>query len=250
MIRGYFYPAKETNAQTLLFTQGFMDSGDIWDLGKTLSENNINVFSFDFRGCFESEGEQGLMNSQEDIGAALTFLASAEMVKKYKIDTANIILGGYSYGGHMSMLYALYHPEIKRVISISGGDLGIVADLMNANPQMRKGYSNFFQTLKKPDGPVDFLYDDPIEELIKNRNYFSILDQTGKLANVDIFLAGGTDDGVVSLENYVLPLYRRIKKNEGQKITTKIYQDGHSYQNCNEQLIRDILEWLIRSLNE
>ena len=81
-------------------------------------------------------------------------------------------LGGYSYGGHMSMIYAINHQEIKRVISISGGDLGIFGDLVKSNPNLRKGYSDFFQTIKKPDGPVDFEFDDPIQELIDNQEYF------------------------------------------------------------------------------
>ena len=48
---GYFYLSEQSDSPTLLFTQGFMDSGDIWGIGETLSNNGINVFLFDFRGC-------------------------------------------------------------------------------------------------------------------------------------------------------------------------------------------------------
>lgn len=189
-----------------------LETGDIWNIGKTLSKNGINVFMFDFRGCFNSEGKQGLMNSHEDIGAALTFLKSTEIVKKYNLDSTNIIVGGYSFGGHMSMLFAINHPEIKRVISVSGGDRGIFGDLVKSNANLRKGYSDFFQSIRKPNGPVEIQYEDPIQELIDNQEYFYILKQTDRLTNVDIFLTGGLDDEVVSLEDYVLPQYRNLKK--------------------------------------
>lgn len=221
-----------------------MNTGDIWSIGKTLSEKGINVFMFDFRGCFKSEGKHSLMNSQEDIGSAITFLKSKLMIEKFNIDTTKIILGGYSYGGHMSMLYAIYHPEIKRVISISGGDLGIVADLFERNPDLKKGYLEFFQSIKKPKGPVDFLYKDPTEELMENREYFYILTKIDKLANADVLLIGGTDDSTVRLEEHMLPLYRALKKNKEQKIRFIIYQTDHSYKNVKKDLVNDVENWI------
>lgn len=243
-LRGYFYASKKSDSPKLLFTQGFMDSGDIWSIGKTLSNNGINIFQFDFRGCHNSEGKQGLVNSQEDIEAALDFLMSNEMKEKYDIDASKIILGGYSYGGHMSMIYAINHQEIKRVISISGGDLGIFGDLVKSNPNLRKGYSDFFQTIKKPDGPVDFEFDDPIQELIDNQEYFYILKQVDSLSNVDVFLTGGLDDNVVNIEDYILPLYRALKKNKSVKVECNVYQSGHSYKGVSDKLLTDIENWI------
>lgn len=241
---GYFYSSSGPGSPTLLFTQGFMETGDIWNIGKTLSENGINVFMFDFRGCFGSEGKQSLMHSQEDIESALSFLRTESTIRKFDIDTSNIIIGGYSYGGHMSMLYAIYHPDIKRVISISGGDLGILGDLMKSNPDLRKGYSEYFQSIKKPKGPVDFQYTDPTRDLIDNQEYFYILKKTKYLTNTDVFMTGGLDDNTVSLEQMVLPLYRNLKKNKGQKVTCKIYQTGHSYNAVSENLLHDTVSWI------
>lgn len=241
---GYFYKSKLPKSPTLLFTKGFMDSGDLWGIGATLSKNGINVFQFDFRGCHKSEGKQGLMNSQEDINAALTFLKSSEMIERYDIDSTNLIIGGYSYGGHMSMLFAINHPFVKRVISISGGDLGIFGDLVKSNANLRKDYSDFFQSIKKPDGPVDFKFDDPIQELLDNHEYFYILKHSGRLSNVDIFLTGGLDDNVVSIEDYVLPQYRSLKNNKTLQIECKFYSTTHSYKGASDELLQDIEIWI------
>lgn len=243
-IQSYFYNSNKINSPTLIFTQGFFENGDIWEIGKVLSQNGINVFSFDFRGCFNSEGRQGLLNSQEDIQSALSFLKSREMIDKYNIDTTKITIGGYSFGGHMSLLYAIYHPEVKSVISVSGGDLGIFADLVKENEKLKKGYADFFNSIKKPSGPVSFVFDNPLEELLQNQDYFHILNQIENLSNINLLLTGGIDDSVVDLENYVLPLYRKIKKNKSVNVKCLVYETGHSYKNVSDILIQDIIKWL------
>jgi pimeloyl-ACP methyl ester carboxylesterase len=199
-------------------------TGDIWGLGKALSARGINVFMFDFRGCFESEGKQGLMNSQEDIEAALRFLGSDEMAGKYRVDPSRIVVGGYSYGGHMSMLYAAHHPEVPRVMSISGGDLGALARIIRTDPDVRKGYADIFQSLRKPRGPVEFEYEHPLDELLDNEAFFSIRTQAAKLSGTDILMTGGLDDQVVSMEDHLLPLYRALERNRGQKLRFIVYQ--------------------------
>jgi pimeloyl-ACP methyl ester carboxylesterase len=244
-VTGCFYAANSPHPHTLLFTQGFMATGDLWGIGKTLSSQGINVFMFDFRGCFRSEGRQGLINSQEDIGAALAFLSSDVTAGKYRIDRSGIVVGGYSYGGHMSMVYAIHHPEIKRIISISGGDLGILAKSARTDPDVRKGYSDFFASIRRPKGPVDFAYQDPFEELLENQGFFSILDQAEELSDRDILMTGGLDDEVVSMETHLLPLYRKLKKDNGQRIRFIVYQTDHSYRNVSDRLIQDVSAWIL-----
>ena len=241
---GYFYSVNLPGSPTLIFTQGFMGTGDIWGIGKTLSSQGINVFMFDFRGCFESEGKQGLMHSQADIGAALSFIRSGGISTKYKIDPTKIILGGYSFGGHMSMLYAIHHPGINRVISISGGDLGILAEQARTHPDIRNDYTGFFQSIRRPKGPVDFKYDDPMKELLDNQAFFSICDQSERLSGTDILMTGGLDDQVVSMEEYLLPLYRKLKKNKGQNLQFIVYQTNHSYKNVSDELLKDMSNWI------
>lgn len=243
-VQGYFYNSNIPKAPILIFTQGFFENEDIWNIGSTLAANGINLFAFDFRGCFDSEGEQGLINSQKDIEAAILFIKSKEMMTKYEIDTTNIIVGGYSYGGHMSLLYAVNHPQIKRVISVSGGDLGIFADIVKSNEKLKKGYSDFFQSIKKPNGPVEFAYENPIDELLQNQEYFYILHQINKLSGIDILMTGGLDDSVVDMEHYILPLYRELKKIKSVSLKTLIYQTNHSYKNVRDVLLDDIISWI------
>ncbi|MEY8019310.1 alpha/beta hydrolase family protein [Muriicola sp. SD30] len=246
-IRGYFYKSGTPASPTLIFSQGFMETGDIWNIGKTLSAKGINVFTFDFRGCFESGGKQSLSNSLEDIGAALSFIKSDDLAAKYPLDTTRLVVGGYSFGGHMSMIQAVNDPSIKRVISISGGDLGIFAQQLDASQDLQIAYSGYFREIEKPDGPVDFEFEVPIKELLLNREHFDIYNQSAKLADVDILMVGGLDDSTVSMEDHILPLYRQLKKNKSQNIRCLIYQTNHSYKNVSGQLMHDLYDWIMYS---
>lgn len=244
-VQGFFYNSNIPKAPTLIFMQAFSETGDIWNIGTTLAQNGINVFMFDFRGCFKSGGMLGLMNSQQDISAALEFLYSKEIIRNYNIDTSNIILGGYSYGGHMSMLYAVYHSEVNKVISISGGDLGILVDILKADTSLFNGYSDFFESIKKPEGPVKFEYDKPLNELMENQDYFYILKHIQGLKNTNVFMSGGLDDQTVSLEKMVLPLYRALMKNN-VKVKCNVYQTDHSYSNVRSKILYDMINWIKR----
>ena len=64
------------------------------------------------------------------------------------------------------------------------------------------------------------------------------------LSNVGIFLTGGLDDNVVSMEDYVLPLYRKLKNNKSLKVECKVFQTGHSYKGVSEELLIDIENWI------
>ncbi|MCA9748611.1 MAG: alpha/beta fold hydrolase [Romboutsia sp.] len=244
ILTGYFFSSEIDYSPTLIFLQGFMETGDIWNLGKTLSNNGINVFMFDFRGCFGSTGKQGLLNSQKDIDGAFNFLKSKEFSNLYKIDSSNIILGGYSYGGHMAMLYSIYHSKIKRIISIAGGDLGIFASLLIERPELWNSYFNFFNSIKKPIGPVEFVYDNPIDELLENQSYFSICNNATFLQRTDILLIAGLDDQTVLLEKQIIPIYRELKKNKHQKVKIIIYETDHSFKDVSNRMMEELKNWI------
>jgi dienelactone hydrolase len=126
LLKGKFYVAEGTGLlPTVLLLQGFPgNETDVIGVGKILAESGINALTFNYSGTFKSQGKTSLDNSLLDTKAALDFLKNGENIKKYKIDTASIILGGYSYGGGMAMTFAIKHPGIRTVFSIAGVDWG------------------------------------------------------------------------------------------------------------------------------
>lgn len=90
-------------------------------LAEGLSAAGFAVFTFDYRGLGESEGDEGRIVPQEqcfDIRNAITYFSSLE-----EIDSERIGIYGTSFGGGNAILAAAQDQRIKCVVSsVSYGD--------------------------------------------------------------------------------------------------------------------------------
>lgn len=246
-LHGYFFKSlRETKSPTVLFLQGLPgEIGDELELGKHLSPAGINFFTFNYSGIFGSGGKHSLANTLKDIDSTLAFLTSDRMVKEYQIDTSAIILGGYSFGGGMALTYLQHHPSLPRVFSIAGTDHGQFAHEVTTDSTYMKTMVNYFDKyLKAPSGPIRFVHENPIDELLENPGFYHVKLLAAKLFGVDVLLIGALDDRNVTMENHLLPLYRELKKNNGQEISFRIYQTNHSFRNVLSELSQDIIQWV------
>lgn len=248
-LSGYYYSAGGSESKPIIvFCQGLPgEVGDELGLGKSLSAAGYHFITFNYSGIYGSEGSQGLANAQKDIAAILSFIKNPRVVEKFNLDSTRIILGGYSFGGGMALTYAQHHTGINKVFSIAGTDHGVFAEEISADTTyMRQMQAYFEKYLKQPYGPVRFAFDDPIAELLQDPDYYHNNKHAQQLANVDVLLIGAADDGNVTLENHVLPLYRQLKKNRQQKVTLRIYQTDHSFGNVLDILAKDVSDWIGR----
>ena len=111
----FYNVSGEDKYPTLILLHGYPGGqGDQFSLGKKLSLLEINVLVFNFQGTWSSEGIFSFESSMEDIGAAIRFLNNKKNIEIFNIDTSNIIVAGYSFGGAMTLTAAIYNPEIKR----------------------------------------------------------------------------------------------------------------------------------------
>ncbi len=123
------------------------------------------------------------------------------------------MLGGWSYGGGIGLIYAVNHPEVAHVFSIAGTDHGEFAREYQRNKTVAELVDKEFDELKHPNGPVRFVDDLAIKnELIPNLDLYDLLRNTAELAERDVLLMGGWDDYETIIEDHVLPCYRRLKE--------------------------------------
>ena len=242
-VKGYFFSSGQANAPTLFFTHGFTDSGNKWKIGTALSSSGINVFIIDFRGCYESEGKYSLFNAQKDIHEGLVYLKSSRVRNKYQIDTVNIILGGYSFGGGMVLTYALHHPNVEKVFTIAGLDVGRFSDELTQDYYLANMYAAIFDTVKKPFGPIDFKYEEPLMELFNDAEYFKVMDAEVKMQASKILLIAGREDKTVDYYQHSIPLYKHLKKSDSA-VNLNVYSSGHSFEKVSNQVLTDIISWI------
>ncbi len=75
------------------------------------------VFAYDHTGCMESDGENtgGLAQSLCDLNDALNYLKSNP-----EINTDNISVVGHSWGGYSTLNIPALHPDIEKIVVLSG----------------------------------------------------------------------------------------------------------------------------------
>ncbi len=240
----FFYSSGKINSPTLFFIHGFMDSGDKWNIGSELSKAGINVFIIDHRGCYLSEGKYSMMNAQQDIDWGIRFLNSNTIRQKYHMNSESTILGGYSFGGGMALTYAKHHPEIKRVITIAGPDIGKLHQEFQQDSYAKSMFEAILETTSKPYGPIQYAYKHPLLEFAQKEDYFKIIGSSTTIKGIDILMIGAKNDQTVNLHHHTLPLYSYLKPyNEAH---LKIYDDGHSFHKVKKELVDEIIYWIIK----
>jgi len=251
LLNGKFYiPEGRGSFPTVILLKGFYDpQDDVLGVGKILSEAGFASLTFEYSGTDKSQGEFSFKNTQKDIQAAFEFIHQRENIRKYKIDTTRIQLGGLSYGGGMALTYAADHPEINSVFSIAGTDHGeFIREYMN-NQNMRQWFDKWFEGFAAPKGPVRIVNGFSMKAIVEIgiKNYLPTLDLRSSaplLAEKNILLIGGWDDTWISFEDHLLPLYRALKNENAEKVKITAVQDNHSFRNSGAELAQIIIDWL------
>ncbi len=222
---------------------------DVFGIGAKLQAAGILTLTFSYSGTYKSEGEYSMEYTVDDIDAALDFLRDPNNIEKYNIDTAKLYLGGYSYGGGMSLTYAANNPEIENVFSIAGTDHGEFFRTYFANKQYAEMIDNMFNQIKAPEGPVRFEIgkmpkDITPEDVTTLNRYIDLRISAPLIANKNILLVAGVDDQFVTMENHILPLYRSLQNENAGNVKFVIFQDDHSFNKSSEEISELILHWI------
>lgn len=110
------YPEKETEKLAII-CPGFLDTKDyanLSDLANKLCAQGYTSVRFDPMGTWDSDGDISEYNNTQ-------YLKDIKNVLEYMLkdhNYTNILLGGHSRGGQISILYAARDPRITQVVAI------------------------------------------------------------------------------------------------------------------------------------
>ncbi len=118
-LKGFFYSYPDyIKGRLVVFDHG-MGGGHLNYMKEIekIARKGYRVFSYDHTGCMESEGEsvKGFATSVSDLDSALNALKSDERFKDERISVI-----GHSWGALACQNIAKFHPDIERMIAISG----------------------------------------------------------------------------------------------------------------------------------
>jgi dipeptidyl aminopeptidase/acylaminoacyl peptidase len=241
------YKATENNpAPTFILMHGYPGGeGDPLGLGKKLSSLGINVFIFNYRGTWSSEGVFSFETSIEDIESAITFLITKENIERFNIDTSNIVVGGHSYGGAMALTAAIYNNKIKRIVSIAGADESVFGKKLLQDKNYHDMFVKMLKETEYPNGPIKTNIDSIIIYWLANLDKYDQVKHAESIIDRDILLLGGLNDNDVVLEEHILPLYRKLKELNSDDVVMKVFNSDHYFKNVREELTDTISKWIV-----
>jgi pimeloyl-ACP methyl ester carboxylesterase len=251
LLKGKFHAAEGTGFfPTVLLLQGFPgNETDVLGIGKIISKSGINMMTFNYSGTFNSMGESSIDNSMKDIKAAYDFLHNADNIRRFRIDTGLIILGGYSYGGGMAMSYSIKNPVILSVISIAGVDWGEYHEEYVRNPEFKKTVDSNMEKLATLPGQIRLEAGSMPDEITKNGiirldSAYFLRKSARQLAQKDMLIICGWDDNQATVDQFILPFYRALKKEKAQYVQITAFQDGHFFSKSRPELAAAIIKWV------
>ena len=115
---GFYYYGQTPPAKLVVFDHGFGGGHTAYMKEiELLAKAGYLVFAYDHTGCMASggAGARGLSQSLRDLDDCLNALKGNSTV-----DTKEIYVVGHSWGGFSTMNISALHPEVKKVVVISG----------------------------------------------------------------------------------------------------------------------------------
>jgi pimeloyl-ACP methyl ester carboxylesterase len=251
IVRGRFFPGSGDDPVTLILVPGWPGNpDDMLGLGALLAPQGVNVLIFNPRGLHGSEGTATFPGTLADIGAAYRWITAPEVRERFNIDPRKLALGGHSYGGGVAMAYAAQDPRIRRVISIAGNDYGEFIREFQRNPEMAEAFREMLLGTRAPAGPARFDMEADLRELLGRQDVYGSRENAAKLADRSILIIGGWEDSLVTVDQYLLPFYRALKRAGAADVTFLVYHADHGFGSVRAKLASGIRDWLLRGQGE
>lgn len=190
-IAANLYSPKQPNGKLAVLCPGYLHTKDyshLVTLAEGLAEKGYEALSFDPIGTWESDGninDYKISQYMKDVGTVLDYMLKD---KNY----SEVLLGGHSRGGGISILVAAEDPRITKV-------LGIMVSPQKPlnNERLSKWQSSGFETLSRsiPNSAEEKIFEVPFS-YAEDRARYSLLESAKKVKVPTIFIWGGMDKDV------------------------------------------------------
>lgn len=238
-INGILYQAGGAGPHpTVVLLHGYPGNEKNLDLAQTMRRVGYNVLFFHYRGAWGSGGNFSFTHVIEDVGSALNYLR--DQANQYRVDVEKILLIGHSMGGFAALQGAANNPDIKCVAGIAPGDLGLVEDIFQVNPEAGKNFASGSDGLTMLNG---WSGSTAIDELRNNRDAFSLVGLASQLNGKSVLLIAADKDKVLPAAVFHAPLVTAYAAQPDMTLTHSIIPGDHAFSWSRLKLIETVLDW-------
>ena len=194
-----------------------------------LCKEGFCVLSYDHTGCAASEGEhiRGLSGSLADLDACISYIK-----KDGKLKGRELYVVGHSWGAFSTMNIVSYHPEVKKIVAMSGfislktmhkqllrGPLALWRrTVFDLESRINSDYAsaNALESLKNTDAKVLLVYSKDDKTVSEKHHYRALQKALANRENVEILFV---DDARGHNPNYTRDAV--VYKNEFFRMLTE-----------------------------
>ena len=209
-LRGAVYSYDDARSDVLVVFDHGMGAGGhrayLCEIEK-LCRAGFAVLSYDHTGCADSEGKciRGLSGSLADLDACIGSVKASE-----KYSDRELFVMGHSWGAFSTMNITAYHPEIRKIVAISGfislkemhgqilaGPLSLWrGDLFKLEQRENPDYAdaNALEALRNSRADILLIYSADDKTVSVKRHYKPLKEALSELENVEIILVDEAKD--------------------------------------------------------
>jgi pimeloyl-ACP methyl ester carboxylesterase len=223
---------------TVILLHGFPGNEKNLDLAQSMRAHGWNVLFFHYRGAWGSEGTYSFTHVVEDVAAAVDFLRAN--AGPLRTDATRIILVGHSMGGFASLMAAARDDRIACAAAITPADLGAIAGLFDAQPELARAWSSYSDTLQMLHG---FSGPGSLDEIMANRKAFDLRGIAPQLRGKSVLVVGADRDTDVPADVLVRPLISAYEADPAIRTTGVILSGDHAFSWSRDHLIETVTRW-------
>ncbi|GGH01541.1 hypothetical protein GCM10011586_16500 [Silvibacterium dinghuense] len=245
---GVFYlAAGEGPHPTVILMHGFPGFEQNLDLAQAIRRAGWNVLAVHYRGSWGVKGTFSFKNAIEDADAEVAFVRDPANAKKYRVDTAKIVLLGHSMGGFMVASAAAHDTKVAGMGMISAWNIGASFPPASENSSQRAADEAAKKEL------IDQFTDDNdgaplagctveglVEEAYEHRAEWNFNDYAPQLASRPVLVVT-SDDGLAPMDG---TFATALKKAGNERVTEAHFPTDHSYSDQRLALTTVVLNWL------
>lgn len=210
------------------------------DVAQAVRRAGYTVLYFDYRGNWGSGGSFSRMHALEDVGAALRWVRSPEVARRFGIDPSRVALVGHSMGGWLALLSAAADPKVACVGALDARNVGAYGRQLRRDRAAESTLVAANDSLTAPGAPYRAAGGGAalVAEMKANAERWDVTASARALSDRPVLLVAAVfradQDGLVAA----------LGRAGARRVTALAWPTDHSFSDRRLALARTVIDWL------
>lgn len=210
------------------------------DVAQAIRRAGYTVLYFDYRGNWGSGGLFSRTHALEDVGAALRWVRSPAVARRFGIDTSRVALVGHSMGGWLALMSAAADPRVACVGALDSRNVGAYGRQLQRDRAAESALVAVNDSLTAPGAPYRAQGGGAalVAEMKANAERWDVTAYAQALRDRPILLVAAIfkadQDSIAAV----------LGRTGARRVTALAWRTDHSFSDRRLALARTVVDWL------